>query len=132
MVNKHTVDYHPSPSQLISRIHTHISMDSLGVYLSRIFLEFFPKPVYSTMVKSFKFIVLRLLEIYLWVKKLFISTHAPKQNSPPGLYHYPPGRRELPIPPKQRFVKIFFPEGKDGDDYGLEKNTKMNKGISHK
>ena len=25
-------------------------MDSYGVYLSRIFLEFFPKPVYSTMV----------------------------------------------------------------------------------
>ena len=29
---------------------SHISMDSQGVYLARNFLEFFPKPVYSTMV----------------------------------------------------------------------------------
>ena len=28
MINKHTVDYHSSPSQLISRIHAHISLDS--------------------------------------------------------------------------------------------------------
>ena len=48
--------------------------------------------------KRFKFIVLRLLQIHLWVKKLnlFNFTHAPKQNSPPGFYHYPPGRQELP------------------------------------
>ena len=38
----------------------------------------------------------------------------PKQNSPPGFYHYPPGRRELPIPPEQHFLKIFFPEKKEG------------------
>ena len=62
--------------------------------------------------KSFKFIVLRLLQIHLWVKKLnlFNFIHAPKQNSPPGFYHYPPGKRELPIHPEQHFVKIFFPE----------------------
>ena len=66
--------------------------------------------------KSFKFIVLRLLQIHLWVKKLnlFNFTHAPKQNSPPGFYHYPPGRRELRIPPEQHFLKIFFPEQKGG------------------
>ena len=67
--------------------------------------------------KSFKFIVLRLLQIHLWVKKLnlFNFTHAPKQNSPPGFYHYPPGRRELRIPPEQHFLKIFFPEQKEGE-----------------
>ena len=64
--------------------------------------------------KSFKFIVLRLLEIHRWVKKLnlFNFTHAPKQNSA-GFYHYPPGRRELPVP------------------YRVEKITKINKGIGH-
>ena len=36
--------------------------------------------------------------------------HAPKQNSPPYFYHYPPGRRELPIHSEQRFLKIFFLE----------------------
>ena len=30
--------------------HSHISMDSQEIYLSRIFLEFFLKPVYSTLV----------------------------------------------------------------------------------
>ena len=35
---------------------SHISMDSEGVYLSRIFLEFFPKPVYFTMVAG-KFLI---------------------------------------------------------------------------
>ena len=60
--------------------------------------------------------VLRLLQIHLWVKKfnLFIFTHAPKQNSPLSFYHYPPGRRELPIPTKQHFLTIFFPEQKGG------------------
>ena len=45
----------------------------------------------SWLPKSLKFIVLRLLQIYLWVKKLnlFNFTDAPKQNSSPGFYHYP-------------------------------------------
>ena len=60
--------------------------------------------------KRFKFIVLRLLQIHLWVKKLnlFNFTHAPKQNSPPGFYHYPPGRQELPIFPNSIFWRYFF------------------------
>ena len=67
--------------------------------------------------KIFKFIVLRLPQINLWVKKLnlFNFTHAPKKNSPPGFYHYPPGRKELPIPPEQHFLKTFFPEQKEGE-----------------
>ena len=53
--------------------------------------------------------------MYLRVKKLnqFIFTHAPKQNYYPGFHRYPPGRRELPISPEQRFLKIFFPEEKE-------------------
>ena len=63
---------------------------------------------------------------------LFIFTHVPKQNSTASFYHYPPGRSELPIPPKQCFLKIFFPEKKGGEDYGVEKNTKIKKGVGHK
>ena len=38
-----------------------------------------------------------------------------------------------PIPPEQHFLKIFFPEQKDGEeDYLVEKITKINKGIGHK
>ena len=86
--------------------------------------------------KSFKFIVLRLPKIHLWIKRLnlFIFTHAPKQNSAPGFYHYSSSRREFHIPPEQRFLKIFFPEQKEGaaEDYGVQKITKINKGIGHK
>ena len=46
MGKKYTVNYHPSPSKLTSRVHPHISMDSQEVYLSRIFLEIFLKPAY--------------------------------------------------------------------------------------
>ena len=57
----------------------------------------------------------------------------PKQKSPPGFYHYPPGRRELRITPEQHFLKIFFPEQKEGgEDYVIEKIAKINKGIGHK
>ena len=79
--------------------------------------------------------MLKLLQVHLWIKKLnlLIFTHSPKQNSPPGFCPYPPGRRELPIPPKQPFLKIFFPEQKEGtEDYEVETMTKINKGIGHK
>ena len=77
--------------------------------------------------QSFKFLVLRLLQIHLWVKKLylFIFTCAPKQNSPQGFYHYPPSRWELPIPIEQRFWRYFFTAEKvEGVDYGVRKISK--------
>ena len=101
IVNKHTVNYQLS-----------YFYGLLRAFLSRVYLEFSPKPVYSTMVGEVSDLVLRLLQIHLWIKKLnrFIFTHASKQNSPPGFYHYPPGRQEL-----------FFPEQKEvGEDYGVE------------
>ena len=118
MVNKHTVDYHPSPSQLISSIHYLIYLWTLkGFIRSESSLNFFLNLyILLWLQKSFKFMVLRLLQINFWVKKLnlFIFTHAPKQNFPPGFYHYPPGRRESPIPHKQSFLKIFLPEERVG------------------
>ena len=45
---------------------------------------------------------------------LFNFIHTPKQNSPPGFYHYPLVRQELPIPPEQHFLNIFFTEDTGG------------------
>ena len=60
-------------------------------------------------------------------------THASKENSPPTFYHYPLGRRELPIPPKQHFLKLIFPEQIEGEeDYEVEKITKTSKAIGDK
>ena len=98
MVNKHTVDYHPIPPQLTSRIHPLIFLWTIS---PEPFLNFFLNLYIPPWLwKSFKFMVLRLLANTF--------THTPKQKSPPGFYHYPPGRRKLPIPPEQRFLKIYF------------------------
>ena len=60
--------------------------------------------------KSFKFLVLRLLQLHLWVKKLnlFNFTHTPKQNSPPCFYHYPYADRN------SIFWRYFFLSRKNG------------------
>ena len=87
--------------------------------------------------ESFKFIVLRLLQIHFSVKQIesvqFYS--CPQAKISPGFYHYSPGKRELSIPPKQHFLKIFLPEQKEGgggEDCVVEKITKINKGIGRK
>ena len=81
MVNKYSVDYHPNPKGFIS-----------PKSFLNLFLNLYIPP---WLQKSFKFIVLRFLQIYLWVKKLnlFIFTHASEQNFPPGFYHYPQADR---------------------------------------
>ena len=92
-------------------------MDSKGVYLSRIFLEFCPNPVYSILVAGkFQIYSLKITANAFVSQKLnlFFFTNAPKHNCPRGFYHYPPGRRELSIPPEKCFLKIFFPEEKGG------------------
>ena len=67
--------------------------------------------------KSFKFIVLRLLPIRLWVKK----------NSPLCFYYYPPSWRELHIPPRQHFWRYFFLSRKRGGRGLLPKNCQNHK-----
>ena len=69
MVNKHTVDYHPSPSQITYKsTSSHISMDSEGGLSLQNISWIFPKSVYST---------IRFKKI-----NLFILSHAPNQKSP--------------------------------------------------
>ena len=134
IVNKHTVDYHPSPSQLVSRVHSLIFLWTLkGFISSESFFNFFMDlyiPLYLR--KSFKFIVLRLLE-NIFVSQKIESVHfysCPEAKFSPSFYHYPSGKRKLPLPPEKPFLKITFPEKKGGgrggwgvgEDYGTEKN----------
>ena len=67
MVNKHTNDYHPITSQLISRIQTPIFLwTPKGFISSESFLNFFLNLYIPPWLrKSFKFIVLQLLQIHL-------------------------------------------------------------------
>ena len=63
MVNKYTFDYHPSPSQFVSRIHPLIfPWTPKGFFFPESFLNFFLNLyVPPWLWKSFKLIVLRLL-----------------------------------------------------------------------
>ena len=84
MVNKYSVDYQPNPSQLIWRIHRLMfPWTPKGFISPESFLNFFLNPYIPLWLrKSFKFILLRLLQIHLWVKKLesvhFYSCHQAK------------------------------------------------------
>ena len=116
MINKRTVDYHPSPSQLILRIHTLIFLCTpKGFIFPESFLNFFLNLYIPPWLrKSFKLIVLRLLQIGLRVKKNWICSFLLMRPSKilPQLFTNPPGRLLLPIPPKKSFLKIFVPEEK--------------------
>ena len=101
MTNKHTVDYHPSPSQLTSRIHPHVFLWTFKGFISpESFLNFFRNLYIPPWLrKSFKFMVLRLLANTFVSQKIESVTlySCPKPNCPPGFYHYPPGRRNSTI-----------------------------------
>ena len=120
----HTIDCHPSPSELTSMIHPLIFLWILKRLISLgYFLNFFSNLyIPSWLQKSFKFMVLRLLgDTYVsrnLTMNLINFAHAPKQNSPPG-------RRELPISPGQLFLKIYFSPSRKSEDYGAEKMAKI-------
>ena len=63
--------------------------------------------------KSFKFMLLRLLANTFVGEKLnlFIFTQAPKQNSPPGFYHYP-------FLPNSNFWRFIFSPVERGGGMG--------------
>ena len=57
----------------------------------------------------------------------------PKQNPPPSLS---PRQKEIAHSSGTTFSEDIFPEqkggGEWGENYGVEKNTKINEGIGHK
>ena len=71
-VNEHTVDYHPSPTVLTSRIQSLIfPWTPNGFIFPEYFLNFFTTLYIPPWLrKSFKFIVLRLLENTFVIQKI--------------------------------------------------------------
>ena len=51
---------------------------------------------------------------------------------PQNFMSVPQAEGKSPISLEQHFLKISFPEQKGGEDYGVEKIGKINKGIGHK
>ena len=136
MVNKHTVNYHPSPSQLISRIHTLIFLWTPKGFISpESFLNFFLNLYIPPWLwKSFKFIVLRSLQIHLWVINWICSfLLMPRSKTLPQLFIIIlQADVNCSFLPNSVFWRYFFLSRKWGEDYGVDKNTKISNGIGHK
>ena len=130
-INEHTVDYHPSPSSLTSRIHHLIFLWTPKGFISpEYFLIFFFKPVYLSpwLMKIFKFKVLRLLEntfvsqkiesvhFYSCTQAKLSSRFLSSQIHAEGTYLFLPNKV---------FWKSIFRQQKRGENYGAEKMTKI-------
>ena len=121
MVNEHTVDYHPSPSELTSRIYPLIFLwTPEGFIPLEYFLNFFSNLYIPPWLgKSFKFMVLRLMEntfvtqniesvhFYLWPLTKF-SLRFP-------LLHPPSSQKKITPSPNKIFWKSIFSPAESGE-----------------
>ena len=119
MVNEHIFDYHPSPSELTSRIHPLIFLWTPKEFISPEYLLNFFSNLYIPpwLRKSFKFIVLSLLEKTFASQKIE-SVHfcsCPQENLSPGSYHDHSRHKEITHLHRNGFFEnLFFPSRKGG------------------
>ena len=126
MVSKYTADYHPSPSQLTSRIHPVKFLWNPKGFISPEFSFNFFLNLSTTpwLRKSFKFMVLRLLETTYVTQKLnlLIFIYSPRQKE----IITPQAEGNCPFLPNSIFWRSIFPQQKErGEDYGVEEITKI-------
>ena len=99
--DKHSVDYHPCPSRLASRIHPfNISVNYLGLYLSIMLVEF-------TLPSLLRKIFTHTLFPYLKFSSKFLSSHS--------------RQRKIIYSTRQRFFENLFSPTKEsvGENYDL-------------
>ena len=114
--------FHPSPTSKYFWINlkdtsSHISIDlDFLQNICQIFSESFIS--YHGWGKLSNLCYSNYTKMHLQVKKINqdISTHSPRQNSPPGSYHHPAGRWNFFIPPRENFFKNLFPRNRIGQD----------------
>ena len=90
-------------------------------YLSRAFLEFFPKPVYSTMVVE----EFQVYGVKITGKYIYSYTQA---KISPRFLSLPSSQKETTHSSRAAFSEdLFFPsrKGKGGEDYGVKEITKI-------
>ena len=74
-----------------------------------------PEPVYSAMVaESFKFIVLRLLQIHLWIKKFVHFYSCPQAKLSPRFLSLSSRQTGIAHSSWTAFFEDIFPEEKEG------------------
>ena len=112
MVNKHIVDYHPSPSQVISRIHpvTFLWTPNGFIYPESSLNNFLNLYIPSWLYKSFKFILLRLLA-NTFVSQKIESIHfcsPPSKTLPQVFMIIPEAEGNCPFLLNSFFWRYFF------------------------
>ena len=114
---KHTVNYHPSPSELISRIQPLIFLWTPKGFISpEYFLNFFLN-LYNPpwLQKSSKLIVSRLLQVQLSQKIESVHfTYAPSKTHCQVFIIIPQVGENSPFPPNSIFWRYFFPQKERG------------------
>ena len=81
-----------------------------------VYIHYSPPP--PMVAEKFHIYSIKITGKYICEPKNWICSFLlmfPKQNSPPGFYHYPPGKRKLSIPPELHFLKIFFLQQNRGE-----------------
>ena len=122
MVNEHTVDYHPIPSEFTSRIHPLIFLwTPKGSISPEYFLNFFSNlHMPPWLQESFQ---IHYWKIYLLVKNWIC---APSKTFPQVFIITTPGRRKLRISPIQSVLKIYFSSADRGRIIELKIWSKLN------
>ena len=108
MVNEHTIDCHPSPSEFTSRIHPLIFLWTPKGFISpEYFLNFFSNLyIPPWLQESFKFMVLRLLENTFVSQK---TEFVPQAKLSPRFLSSPlQAEGNYPFPPNKVFWKSIF------------------------
>ena len=113
MLIKHTVDYHPSPSEITSGIHSFIFLwTSRGFMFPEYFLIFFSNLYISRWLKKlFQIHGVQIIGKYIYESKNWIWSLLlipPSKTLSQVFIVATPGRSKLPISPKESFLKIYF------------------------
>ena len=132
MVKNYTIDYHPSPLQLLSRTHPLIFLWTPKGFISpECFLRFFLKLyIPSWLQKSFKFSVLRLLANTFVSKKIesvhFYSFLQAKLSSRFWSLYTPQAEGNYPFPLNSVFWRSIFYPAERGEYMEFKKLAKLN------
>ena len=124
MVNEHTVDYHPSPSEFTSWIHPLIFLWTPKEFISaEYFLNFFSNLyIPPWLQESFKFMVLRLLENTFVSQK---TEFVPQAKLSPRFLSSPLQAKEITHSPQTKCFENLFFISRQGKDYRAENMIKI-------
>ena len=127
MVNEHIVDYHPNLSEFTSSIHSLFLWTPKEFISPEYFLDFFSNLYIPPCVqKSFKFIVLSLLENTFVSQKPESVYSWSQAKLSPGFYHHHSRQKKITHCPQTKcFENLFFLSRQERGLYRAENMTKI-------